>query len=50
MHFKKSSVNSTFELTDRFVKQVKVMTFKDVNVEEIGNRELEIPKEFAVGE
>ena len=36
--------------TDRFVKQVKVMTFKDVNVEEIGNRELEIPKEFAVGE
>ena len=36
--------------TDRFVKQVKVMTFKDVNVEEIGNAELEIPKEFAVGE
>ena len=36
--------------TDRFVKQVKVMTFKDVNVEEIGNRELEIPKEFAGGE
>ena len=36
--------------TDRFVKQVRVMTFKDVNVEEIGNRELEIPKEFAVGE
>ena len=36
--------------TDRFVKQVKVMTFKDVNVEEIGNRELQIPKEFAVGE
>ncbi len=36
--------------TDRFVKQVKVMTFKDVNVEEIGNRELESPKEFAVGE
>ena len=27
--------------TDRFVKQVKVMTFKDVNVEEIGNREIE---------
>ena len=25
--------------TDRFVKQVKVMTFKDVNVEEIGNRD-----------
>lgn len=36
--------------TDRFVKQVRVMTFKDVNVEEIGNQEIEIPKEFAVGE
>lgn len=36
--------------TDRFVKNVKVMTFKDVNVEEIGSREIEIPKEFAVGE
>lgn len=36
--------------TDRFVKTVKVMTFKDVNVEEIGERSIEIPKEFAVGE
>ncbi len=36
--------------TDRFVKNVRVMTFKDVNVEEIGAREIEIPKEFAVGE
>jgi hypothetical protein len=36
--------------TDRFVKNVRVMTFKDVNVEEIGSREIEIPKEFAVGE
>lgn len=36
--------------TDRFVKQVRVMTFKDVNVEEIGSHEIEIPKEFAVGE
>jgi hypothetical protein len=36
--------------TDRFVKSVRVMTFKDVNVEEIGAREIEIPKEFAVGE
>lgn len=36
--------------TDRFVKQVRVMTFKDVNVEEIGTQEIEIPKEFAVGE
>ena len=36
--------------TDRFVKQVKVMTFKDVNVEELANKEIEIPKEFAIGE
>ncbi|MGA1024520.1 MAG: DUF2469 family protein, partial [Aquiluna sp.] len=36
--------------TDRFVKQVKVMTFKDVNVEEIGSQELEIPEELAVGD
>jgi len=35
---------------DRFVKQVKVMTFKDVNVEEIGSQELEIPEELAVGD
>ena len=35
--------------SDRFVKQVKVMTFKDVNVEEIGSQELEIPEELAVG-
>jgi hypothetical protein len=36
--------------TDRFVKQVRVMTFKDVNVEEIGNKDIEIPKELAVGD
>ena len=36
--------------TDRFVKQVKVMTFKDVNVEEIGSQEIEIPEELAVGD
>ena len=36
--------------TDRFVKQVKVMTFKDVNVEETGAQELEIPEELAVGD
>ncbi|MEY4713727.1 MAG: hypothetical protein RIQ37_57 [Actinomycetota bacterium] len=36
--------------TDRFVKEVKVMTFKDVNVEELANKEIEIPKEFAIGE
>jgi hypothetical protein len=36
--------------TDRFVKQVKVMTFKDVNLEEIGTRDIEIPEELAVGD
>jgi hypothetical protein len=36
--------------TDRFVKEVKVMTFKDVNVEELANKEIEIPKEFAIGD
>ena len=36
--------------TDRFVKQVKVMTFKDVNVEEIGSQEFELPEELAVGD
>jgi hypothetical protein len=36
--------------TNRFVKSARVFTFKDVNIEEIGNQELEIPKELAVGE
>lgn len=36
--------------TDRFVKSVRVMTFKDVNVEELSAQEIEIPSEFAVGE
>ena len=36
--------------TDRFVKQVKVMTFKDVNVEELSGKAYELPKELAVGE
>jgi hypothetical protein len=36
--------------TDRFVKSVNVMTFKDVNVEELSAQEIEIPSEFAVGE
>jgi hypothetical protein len=30
------------------VKSVNVLTFKDVNVEELGNQEIEIPKEFAI--
>ncbi|GAB3621396.1 DUF2469 domain-containing protein [Glutamicibacter sp. PS] len=29
----------------RFVKSVKVLTFKDVNIEELNREELEIPKE-----
>jgi hypothetical protein len=36
--------------TDRFVKSVRVLTFKDVNVEELSGKAFEIPKELAVGE
>ena len=36
--------------SDRFVKSVKVLTFKDVNVEELGNKELKLPKELALDE
>jgi len=35
---------------DRFVKSVRVLTFKDVNVEELSNKELELPKELALDE
>lgn len=35
---------------DRFVKSVRVLTFKDVNVELLGDRELELPKELALDE
>ena len=35
---------------DRFVKSVRVLTFKDVNVEELSTRELELPKELALDE
>lgn len=35
---------------DRFVKSVKVLTFKDVNVEELGKKELKLPKELALDE
>ncbi|MBX3115727.1 MAG: DUF2469 family protein [Microbacteriaceae bacterium] len=34
--------------SDRFVKSVRVLTFKDVNVEELGAKELELPKELAL--
>ncbi|MFM6963264.1 MAG: DUF2469 family protein [Micrococcales bacterium] len=36
--------------TDRFVKSVRVLTFKDVNVEEISGKAYDLPKELAVGE
>ncbi len=36
--------------TDRFVKSVKVLTFKDVNVEELSGKAFELPKELSVGE
>ena len=35
---------------DRFVKSVRVLTFKDVNVEELSAKELELPKELALDE
>lgn len=35
---------------DRFVKSVRVLTFKDVNVEERGDTQLELPKELALDE
>ncbi len=33
---------------DRFVKSVRVLTFKDVNVEEIGKRDFELPDELSL--
>jgi hypothetical protein len=36
--------------TDRFVQSVRVLTFKDVNVEEPSGKAYELPKELAVGE
>ena len=35
---------------DRFVKAVRVLTFKDVNVEELSTKEFELPKELALDE
>ncbi|KRE30151.1 DUF2469 family protein [Agromyces sp. Soil535] len=35
---------------DRFVKSVRVLTFKDVNVEELATRDFELPKELALDE
>jgi hypothetical protein len=36
--------------SDRFVSSVKVLTFKDINVEELGNKDLKLPKELALDE
>jgi hypothetical protein len=36
--------------TDRFIKNVKVLTFKDLNIEELSGKAYELPKELAVGE
>ena len=36
--------------TDRFVQSVRVLTFKDVNVEEREVTAFDLPKELAVGE
>ncbi len=36
--------------SDRFVSSVKVLTFKDVNVEELGKKELKLPKDLALEE
>ena len=36
--------------TDRFVKSVRVLTFKDVNIEELTGKAFDIPKELTVGE
>ena len=35
---------------DRFVKAVRVLTFKDVNVEELSAREFSLPQELALDE
>lgn len=34
---------------DRFVKSVRVLSFKDVNVEELSGKEFELPKTFTPG-
>ena len=36
--------------SDRFVKSVRVLTFKDVNVEELGSKELKLPTDLALEE
>lgn len=36
--------------SDRFVKSVTILTFKDINVEETGKKELKLPRDLAIGE
>jgi hypothetical protein len=36
--------------SDRFVKSVRVLTFKDVNVEELASKDFELPKELELNE
>ena len=36
--------------TDRFVKTVRVLTFKDINIEELTGKAFDLPKELTVGE
>ncbi len=36
--------------SDRFVKSVRVLTFKDVNIEELSAKEFKLPKELALDE
>ena len=36
--------------SDRFIKSARVLTFKDVNVEELASRDLELPKDLAIEE
>lgn len=35
---------------DRFVKSVRVLTYKDINIEELNTRELKLPKDLALDE
>jgi len=36
--------------SDRFVSSVTVLTFKDINVEELGSKDLKLPQELALDE
>ena len=36
--------------SDRFAKEVRVLTFKDVNIEELNVHDFELPKELSIDE